>query len=173
MFSKENLYGVLVLDAETGDFDRVLVPPSLEAVYGLAATSEAMVVLTSNLGIALQGDAMSNFLRDLALHPTGGMKDHLTLAAWRLDGRRSDAPLWYRILETTDLDDLPDASIAADSGKLYLERGALLEAVDALTGRPLGEWTVPGLDERIAWKVTEGAGLLAEETRVSVFELPA
>jgi hypothetical protein len=33
--------------------------------------------------------------------------------------------------------------------------------------------TLPGLDERIAWQVSQGAGLLAEETRASVFELPA
>ena len=63
------------------------------------ATPQAVVVLTSNLGAALEGDAMGNFLRDLALHPSGGMKDTLTLAAWRLDGRKSDDPLWSRILE--------------------------------------------------------------------------
>ena len=51
--------------------------------------------------------------------------------------------------------------------------GALLEVRDGLSGRSLGEMTLPGLDERIAWGVSQGAGLLAEETRVSVFELPA
>ena len=71
------------------------------------------------------------------------------------------------------MDDLPDVSITGDSGKLYVERRALLAAVDAVTGRPLGDWTVPGLDEKVAWPVVDGAGLLAEETRVSVFELPA
>ena len=35
-----------------------------------------------------------------------------------------------------------------------------------------GELTVPGLDEYVAWKVSNGAGLLAEETRVSIFEVP-
>lgn len=44
---------------------------------------------------------------------------------------------------------------------------------DALTGRMLGDWAVPGLDERVGWTVAQGAGLLAEETRVSLFELPA
>ena len=67
----------------------------------------------------------------------------------------------------------PRSSIGADSGKLYLVNGALLEVRDALTGRVLGDWAVPGLDERVAWKVSQGAGLLAEETRLSVFELPA
>ena len=70
-------------------------------------------------------------------------------------------------------DDLPDVSISLDSGKLYATRGAMLEIWDGLSGRVLGELTIPGLDERIAWKVSEGAALLAEETRASVFELPA
>jgi len=42
-----------------------------------------------------------------------------------------------------------------------------------LTGRKLGDWAIPGLDERVAWQVANGAGLLAEESRVSLFELPA
>ena len=49
----------------------------------------------------------------------------------------------------------------------------LEEVRDALTGRPLGEWAVPGLDERVGWQVSQGALLLAEEERVSIFELPA
>ena len=64
-------------------------------------------------------------------------------------------------------------AVTADSDKLYLVRGALLEVRDGLSGRTLGEWVVPGLDERVAWRVSQGAGLLAEERRVSVFELPA
>ena len=56
-------------------------------------------------------------------------------------------------------------SVTADSGKLYLERRAHLEAVDAVSGRQLGDWTVPGLDEKIAWTVVDGAGLFAHEER--------
>ena len=63
--------------------------------------------------------------------------------------------------------------ISLDSGKLYMADGALLDVRDGLTGRGLGQLTLPGLDERIAWEVSQGAGLLAEETRASVFELPA
>jgi hypothetical protein len=37
----------------------------------------------------------------------------------------------------------------------------------------LGDWAVPGLDESVAWQVSQGAGLVAEESRVSVYELPA
>jgi len=50
---------------------------------------------------------------------------------------------------------------------------ALIEVRDMLTGRKLGDWAIPGLDERVAWQVANGAGLLAEESRVSLFELPA
>jgi hypothetical protein len=49
----------------------------------------------------------------------------------------------------------------------------MLEVRDALSGRMLGEMTVPGLDQRVAFQVSQGAGLLAEETRATVFELPA
>jgi len=49
----------------------------------------------------------------------------------------------------------------------------MVEVRDLVSGRLLGEWTVPGLDEQVAWQVSSGAGLLAEENRISVFELPA
>ena len=84
-----------------------------------------------------------------------------------------EAPLWYEILSTAPADEIPEVSIAADSGKLYLVKGALLEVRDTLTGRMLGDWAVPGLDESVAWQVSQGAGLVAEESRVSVYELPA
>ena len=115
----------------------------------------------------------TSFVLDLATHADQGPRDTLTIMALRVDGQPGDEPLWYRILETRPTGELPEVSISADSGKLYLERGAHMAALDAMTGRPLGEWTVPGLDEQIAWSVVQGAGLLAEETRVSLFELPA
>jgi hypothetical protein len=71
------------------------------------------------------------------------------------------------------VDEIPEVAISADSGKLYLVSGALIEVRDILTGRKLGEWAIPGLDERVAWQVASGAGLLAEESRVSLYELPA
>ena len=71
------------------------------------------------------------------------------------------------------MDEIPEVSITADAGKLYLVKGALLEVRDTMTGRLLGDWAVPGLDESVAFQVSDGAGLVAEETRVSVFELPA
>jgi hypothetical protein len=56
----------------------------------------------------------------------------------------------------------------------YLDcRFNLIDVRDALTGRALGEWTVPGLDESVAWEVCQGAALVAEEERASLYELPA
>ena len=49
----------------------------------------------------------------------------------------------------------------------------MLEVRDLLSGRTLGEWTVPGLDEQVCWSVGSGAGLLAEEHRLTIYELPA
>ena len=48
----------------------------------------------------------------------------------------------------------------------------LLEVRDQLTGRLLGDLVVPGLDEFVAWSVADGAFLVAEETRATVFEVP-
>ena len=69
--------------------------------------------------------------------------------------------------------EIPEVSISLSSEKLYIANSALLEVRDAVSGRGLGEWTLPGLDERVGWEVAMGGGLLAEETRASVFELPA
>jgi len=84
-----------------------------------------------------------------------------------------EAGAWYEILSTAPVESVPEVSITSDSGKLYVVQGAMLEARDILTGRALGQWAIPGLDEQVAWQVCCGAGLLAEEKRVSVFELPA
>ncbi|MEL6430536.1 MAG: PQQ-binding-like beta-propeller repeat protein [Planctomycetota bacterium] len=166
-------YGVLRLDAATGEFNGHLVEPTLPVIRDLAATTGAVGIVTSELEFLLgDGDRM-DFMLQLASHPDEGPRDTLSIAALRPDEGAGAPPLWYRILETKPVDELPDVSLTGDSGKFYVERRALLAAVDAMTGRPLGDWTVPGLDEKIAWTVVDGAGLLAEETRVSVFELPA
>ena len=72
----------------------------------------------------------------------------------------------------------PGFTIATAACHAYLAHNEVppdvrTEVRDALTGRTLGDWAIPGLDERVDWRVSQGAGLLAEETRVSVFELPA
>ena len=80
--------------------------------------------------------------------------------------------LWREPVPEEGLGGMPDVSISVDGGRVYVARDALLDVRDALTGRLLGGVTIPGLDEFIAWRVSSGAGLLAEETRVSVFEIP-
>lgn len=166
-------YGLQKLDALTGRFSGTLLPMGVPMIRDLAATKGAIVVLTSDLERVLPAESTPAFMRELALHPSGGSRDTLSLVGLRLDAEPGELPLWFRVLETEPVDSVPDISISADSGKLYIERLAYLEARDAVSGRRLGEWTVPGLDEQVAWGVVDGAGLLAEETRVSVFELPA
>lgn len=164
--------GVLALDAETGEFEGVLLAPALQVVHDVAATPEALVALTCDLERVLPRERLGELRAEIARHE-GGPRDTLSLIGVRVDGQPGDDPLWYKVLDTRKVDDPPDVSISADSGKLYVEHGAYLDALDALTGRKLGDWTVPGLDDQVAWLVVNGAGLLAEETRVSMFELPA
>lgn len=166
-------YGVLRLDAETGEFDGILIDPLQPIIHDIAATGEVLVALTAELSSALPDECLGSYAMSMTEHPGGGAMDTLSLLAVPIDGQPSSTPNWHRILETGPVDELPEASILADSGKLYLERGSFLEARDMLSGRELGTWTVPGLDERLAWNVINGAGVLAEETRISVFELLA
>ena len=166
-------WGVARLDAQTGSFESYVVQPSLPIIRDMDVTDNTLCLVTSELEFLLESDQRMDFMMELSRHPDEGPRDTLSLVALNADGAQGEAPLWYRILETKPIEDLPDVSITADSGKLYIERRALLAAVDAVSGRPLGDWTVPGLDEKIVWDVVDGAGLLAEETRVSVFELPA
>jgi hypothetical protein len=101
------------------------------------------------------------------------LTDTLSLLAISGSHSEDDQALWWSILATDPVEDIPEVSISADSGKLYLVSGAMLEARDLLSGRTLGEWTVPGLDEQVCWSVGSGAGLLAEEHRLTIYELPA
>lgn len=166
-------YGLLRLNAKSGRYQGALLPMGVPLIRGLAVTGDVVVVITSDLERALPAETTPELLSVLANHPDGGPRDTLSLLGLRTRSEPGDIPLWFRILETQPVDSVPDVSISADSGKLYVERLAFLEALDATSGRKLGEWTVPGLDEQVDWCVVDGAGLLAEETRVSVFELPA
>lgn len=165
--------GLLAVDAKTGNFIEIMVPPLLPVIHGLVATGGIAILLTESLDKVLEGDAASDLMRSVALHPSGGIRDTLSLMALSASESSMGDPKWIQVLETKDHDELPEASLSADSGKLYLERGNQLNALDALSGRPLGAWTVPGLDERVDWSVADGAGLLAEEGRLSVFEFLA
>lgn len=165
--------GVLLLDAETGSFEELVVTPSLPVIHGLIAHDQTFALLTAEIDGILPMSRQGELASAIALHPSGGTRDTLSLIGLRVDGGAGDDPLWFDVLETSQQDELPEISVSGDSGKLYLEQAAWLEARDLMTGRKLGEWTVPGLDERVDWAVSAGAGLLAEETRISVFELPA
>jgi hypothetical protein len=140
--------GVLRVDMEMGEFAGELLPPELAAVHDMTVGEGVLVVLAGN------GKRERDRL--------------FLLGASTADGR----VLWREQVPEESLGGMPDVSVGLSDGKLYVARDALLDVRDALTGRLLGEMTIPGLDEHIAWRVSQGAGLLAEETRVSVFEIP-
>lgn len=150
--------GVACLDAESGDFLGNLLQDEFPVIHDLVVDEGLVILLVGN-------------------RPPGGFRrsdavERIQLCAFGT--RSSEAmPLWRQDVPNDSTDGLPDVSISLDSGKLYMADGALLDVRDGLTGRGLGQLTLPGLDERIAWEVSQGAGLLAEETRASVFELPA
>jgi hypothetical protein len=149
--------GVLRLDVESGEYVDTFIDPEMPVIHDLVCAEDLAIVLAGNRVPRRPGQP--------------GGPEELRLEAFRT--RESSAySLWREVL-AEESDDLPDVSISLDSGKLYIARGAMLEVRDGISGRMLGELTLPGLDERIAWKVSQGAGLLAEETRASVFELPA
>jgi hypothetical protein len=165
--------GVLRLDAQTGEFEAEVLAPRQPVIHGIAANQDGIVLLTRDLSAALPAELSPQFMLDLSRRSDGAISDTLSLLALPTTATAGDAPLWYEIVSTQPFDEIPEAGIAADAGKLYLVKGALLEVRDTLTGRMLGDWAVPGLDESVAFQVSDGAGLVAEETRVSVFELPA
>ena len=165
--------GVLALDADSGEFQGEVLAPRQPVIHGIAVNDDGIVLLTRDLSSALPREVVTQFMIELSRRTDGGTLDTLSLLALTLNSTPSDAPLWYEVLSTQPADEIPEVGVTADSGKLYLVKGALLEVRDTLTGRMLGDWAVPGLDESVAWQVASGAGCLAEETRVSVFELPA
>ncbi|QDU66014.1 hypothetical protein [Engelhardtia mirabilis] len=168
--------GVLAMRVDNGKLIRELVEPNQPAIHDLCAGEGVFAIVVEDLESALPPEAARDFaLRQLtredvdhdfaASGPTPGLVVH--------EADSGERPMWYEPLGATPAgDDLGEASVAIDSGKLYLARGALLSVRDVLTGRLLGELAVPGLDEHVAWSVKNGAFLLAEETRVSVYEIP-
>jgi hypothetical protein len=164
---------VLRLDAASGEFQGEVASPRQPVIHGLAVNADGLVLLTRDLASALPPELQPQLMIELSRRTDGGVSDTLSLLALPLDAEPGESPLWFSVLSTQRGDELPDATISADSGKLYVLRGALLEVRDTLTGRSLGEWAVPGIDEAVGWQVSQGAGLVAEESRVSVYELPA
>ena len=165
--------GILCIDAHNGEFQGEVLAPRAALIHGIAASGEGLVVLTRDLASALPREVVSQFMVELARREDARRGDTLSLLALPVDSNAGDAPLWWEILSTQPVDEVPEVGISAESGKLYLVKSALLEVRDTLTGRLLGDWAIPGLDESVAWQVASGAGLLAEESRVSAFELPA
>jgi hypothetical protein len=175
--AKTSRQGVLALDVRTGARIGTLLPARQPVIHGLATDRDEAAILTADLESALPPELASQLLIELSRQEdeqglsAGG--DTLSLLGLSARAEEGDAPAWFRVLSRDEVSTVPEYSITANSGKLYLVHGALLEVRDLLTGRGLGGWTMPGLDEQIAFLVSEGAGLLAEEQRVSVFELPA
>lgn len=168
--AKTKKQGLLALDARTGKLDATLLAPEQSVIHGVTADALGLTLILDNLPAALPREALMEYLRrseDEDLGPA------LALCSLKPDSKPGDAPLWFETLAGEEDGEFPEVAVHADAGRLYLVKGALLEARDALTGRRLDEWAVPGLDERVAWSVAQGACLLAEETRVSIFELPA
>jgi len=149
--------GILRLDMESGDFVDTFLDPEVPVIHDMLCGEGLVVVVSGNRVPARPGQSSG--------------PEEVRLEAYRTHESGSYS-LWREVL-AEESDELPDVSASLDSGKLYLARGAMMEVRDGLSGRMLGELTLPGLDEHVAWKVSQGAGLLAEETRASVFELPA
>ena len=173
--TKTKNYGVLTLNVKNGKYVDEAVSADLPSIGSLAAAGPNAAILTRELSRVLPGDAAGQLLIDLAMRDPEGdsLTDTCSLLAFSAEKGLTTAPLWFEALSTLPIDDAPEFGIATDAGKLYLVRGAHLEVRDLLSGRSLGDWTVPGLDERVDWMVRDGACLLAEETRISIFELPA
>lgn len=147
--------GVLMLEVESGEFQGTLLDPQFAVIHDICVGDGTLTVLSGTGSSRNRANA-----------------ETLTLSVFARRGREVH-PLWSERVENDSSDGLPDVSIVVDSGKLYVARNADLIVRDVLSGRSLGELTIPGLDERIAWAVADGAGLLAEEDRMSIFELPA
>jgi outer membrane protein assembly factor BamB len=172
VYSKERRQGVLRLAASSGAFDALVLEPAQRAIHDLTVDGESLALLVDNLQGALGREQALEVLlaaEEGQSEPGSG----LGLVTLATDAEAGGRARWFQALGGQDEEDIPEVAVAADSGKLYVVRGALLEVRDGLTGRSLGDWVVPGLDERVAWRVSQGAALLAEERRVSVFELPA
>ncbi len=150
--------GVMHLDVDCGDFEGTLIPAEYGVIHEMVAADGFMILLVS--------DRAPNRNR------AGGKPPELRLEAYAVDSGTAKA-LWRQPIENDSYDEMPEVSISLSSGKLYIASSAHLHVRDAMSGRGLGEWTLPGLDERVGWEVAMGGGLLAEETRASVFELPA
>lgn len=175
------LQGVGAVDLESGKRFLSLVPANQPSVLGLAAGGGYFAVLGQDLEQLLPEDRR----RDLQLERLmaeeergdyeaaeghSGERGLGGLAVFEMAGSAARLA-WHRDLSGRG-EDTEAASLAMDSGKVYVASGASLLVLDALSGRELGRVVVPGLDEHVSWTVRDGAFLLAEENRLTVFEVP-
>ena len=149
--------GIFRLDMESGEYVDSFIEPELPVIHDFVCDGDLVLVLSGNRVPSRPGQRSG--------------PEEVRVEAFR-SSDSGPYSLWREVV-SDESDDMPDVSVLLDSGKLYVARGAMLEVRDGLSGRTLGEMTLPGLDERVAWTISQGAGLLAEETRASVFELPA
>ncbi|QDU83786.1 hypothetical protein Pla163_08870 [Planctomycetes bacterium Pla163] len=168
--------GLVAVDVAKGKARATLFEPRPGTFYGIAAGEGRFVLPVESLEASLPME----LARELVLARLTETQDDDDLSS--LDGLDStggpglvcysvDAPgkpAWFRQLPASE----DEATLRVDSGKVYVGRGTSLAVLDLTTGRELGEAIVPGLDEAIAWDVRSGAFMVAEENRVSVFELP-
>lgn len=166
--------GVLVLDAHTGRYGGELVEPKQPVVHAIGAANGQLALLVEDLEAILPEDlgrqmALERLLAEDPDSPESPPEEGGGgLVVLDPKAAPGGAPRWFQRLAA----DAVEGSMVLDSGKLYTASGALLSVRDGLTGRLLGELAVPGLDESVAWGIRQGAFLLAEETRASVFEIP-
>lgn len=176
--------GLVAIDAKKGRAVKTLFEPRPGTFYGIATGEDRFVLpvdsleaslpleMARELALARLTETQDDDLAGLDGGSGGGLGDgdDGPSGAGLVCYTTADAerPAWFRELSGGE----EEPVLRIDSGKLYAARGTHLTVFDLLTGRELGEAVVPGLDEAIAWDVRSGAFLVAEENRISVFELP-
>ncbi|MHC4261308.1 MAG: hypothetical protein ACYSWX_02195 [Planctomycetota bacterium] len=164
--------GIMILNVADGGLVGEFLPPEQKGILGMSASDEVVAVLVDDLEAALPPDQARDFMLRRLASDDDFSGEGASPGIVVYDANGGTTPLWFEDLGAGGGDDPGEPSMAIDSGKLYLARGASLEVRDQLTGRALGELVVPGLDEYVDWTIATGAFLLAEETRATVFEVP-
>ena len=170
--------GLIALDARKGKKLSDIAESSQPSIEGLVADDNIACMLAGDLEAALPEEQRRDFQLQRLLaddssdgSSSGGLLE--ALVGFDVSDPKQPVVRWHKSLEASrDGEELGEPSLAMDSGKLYVARGAVLTVLDALSGRDLGEAVVPALDEYVAWHVSDGAFLLAEENRASVYEIP-
>ncbi|MEO0652518.1 MAG: hypothetical protein AAFZ65_17730, partial [Planctomycetota bacterium] len=155
---------LLALDAVEGSFLGEITPPDQKGIIGLCASAEAVAMVVDDLEAALPPEQARDFMLRRLTQDDDASGEGPAAGVLVFDGADPTRILWFEDLSGGGDDGFDEPTVRIDSGKLYVARGALLEVRDQLTGRSLGEVVVPGLDEFVAWGISDGAFLMAEET---------